>query len=99
MFMNEYEIDKALDTFGEDTPNLRKGATLLSNLRDYANSCSDGWAYWPKPSRAANRLVISVMQADPFDPQDITDAQLTAALKPIKAFLTRHGVNHASLGF
>lgn len=98
-FINEYEIDKALNTFTHDEPNLYRAATLLSNLRDWVNSCSDGWPYWIKPRRAANKLIGLVISADPFDPQDVTDAELKAALTPVKSFLTRHGTLPSTLGF
>lgn len=96
-FMNEYEIDRALEDFTSvDTPNLYRAVTTISNLRDYANSHSDGWAYWPKPCRAASKLIGHLQDAKRWDPTDITDDELKAALKPIKSFYTRHGAQPAA---
>jgi hypothetical protein len=101
MFMNEYDIEDLQGRFSKELPNLRRGAKILSNLKDYANSNSDGWCYWPKPSRAANRLQELLQAAsDTYrrgDVVDMTDAELKSVLKPIKAFLTRHGADHSEI--
>jgi hypothetical protein len=95
LFMNEYEIEDSLLRFGsEETPNLLKGAKVLDGLRRWANSNSDGWAYWQKPLLAAKKLMTLLQAADRFDPTDCTDAELRAALTPIKSFLTKQGVEH-----
>lgn len=90
MWMNEYDIADAvrrLDT--DETPNLAAGARALDSLMNWANDNSDGWCYWPKPSRAAKSLMEMLSAADRFDPEDVTAADLTKALRPVKAFLTR----------
>jgi hypothetical protein len=76
LFMNEYEIEDSLLRFGsEETPNLLKGAKVLDGLRRWANSNSDGWAYWQKPLLAAKKLMTLLQAADRFDPTDCTDAE------------------------
>jgi hypothetical protein len=101
--MNDYDIDRALRTFDPmTTPNRAYAAAVVANLADWANRNSDGWAYWPKPCRAAEktmRLVASTTNAenDRRRRVDATDAELTAALRPVKSFLTRHGVPHADV--
>jgi hypothetical protein len=94
-FMNEYEIDEAVDRFRDD-PILGPASQTLANLRTLANRNSDGWAYWPKPARAANKLMLLLQDArrprDHRDPHAATAAQLRAAYSPIKAFLTRSGL-------
>lgn len=97
MFINEYDLDLLYNyTNPEDTPNLYAGIEILDRLVTWTNMHSDGWAYWPKPSRAANQLMILLNnQYDPYDPVDITESQLKKALAPIKAFLTRRGVDHS----
>lgn len=106
MWMNEHEVrtmERLLDP--EDTPNLAHGAWVLSNLVDWTNRNSDGWPYWTKPSRAATRLMDLLHDRDyairfghdrngqPL--ADVTRAELTAAIRPIKAFFTRQGVDPA----
>lgn len=98
MFMNEFDVAQARQRFSAgDTPNLERGAETLSRLVEWTNSHSDGWAYWPKPCRAAKSLQALLTEADRFDPQDVTEAQLTAAFSPIKAFLTRQGQQHSEV--
>lgn len=101
-FANEFDIDTFLRVFDDgSTPNLFRGAVVLNNLADWANDNSDGWAYWPKPCRSANRLIeiLEISQKAWFTGgfiTDITEADLRMVLRPIKAFLTRCGVDHAA---
>lgn len=96
--MNEYEIEEALVRFNRgDTPNLGRGAFVLARLATWTNRNSDGWPYWQKPARAADRLMSLLTGADRFDPVDVSEADLKRAVSPIKAFLTRQGVDHAVL--
>jgi hypothetical protein len=96
LFMNEYDIDEARIQFGRgDTPNLAAGAEVLHHLRHWTNRNSDGWPYWKKPTQAARKLMALLWTADPYDPQDCTEAELRAALTPIKTFLTKQGADHA----
>lgn len=102
-WMNEYEIEDALRLFArEEKPNLRRGAETLSNLKEWTNSNSDGWPYWSKPAKAATRLMDELVQATSsirtfHEVKDLTDAELRKALTPIKAFLTRQGVDHSEV--
>lgn len=90
LYMNSYEIEEAVLRFGRgDTPNLQQAALILERLRGWTNRNSDGWAYWPKPCRAAKRLQELLQEVDRYRPVDCTEAELAAALRPIKAFLTR----------
>lgn len=104
LYMNDYDLSRALHRFNtDDTPNRYRVARVVDNLRRWANANSDGWAYWPKPCRAAAsamRLIESRTNAenDRQEATDATDAEVTAALRPIKAFLTRQGVDHAVVG-
>lgn len=99
-FMNEYDIEEALRfTAVNELPTLRKGAEALSNLKNWTNSHSDGWPYWQKPVRSANKLMEALETARNSsyrgeEVKDLTDAELKRALSPIKAFLTREGVSH-----
>jgi hypothetical protein len=100
MWMNEYDIEDALTRFTDETPNLKRGAQILDTLKEWTNANSDGWPYWKKPSNAARKLMDLVGAArgsSPYTIADITEAELKAALTPIKSFLTRQEVNHAEI--
>lgn len=95
--MNDYDILEAVDRWSHGThPNLAIAAQAIASLRTAANQNSDGWAYYPKPARSAARL-MQLIEGDGtykyFSPDrdDITAADLKAALRPIKAFRTRSG--------
>jgi len=104
-FANDYDIATWQTRYNANTglPNLGKAADNLDALREWADANSDGWAYWPKPLRAAQALINNLRAADEAhrdyrrEVEDITDAQLAAALRPVKAFLTRQGVDHAGV--
>lgn len=104
-FMNHYDIDIAQRRYSRSTatPNRYAAALTIAELAGWANRNSDGWAYWPKPCRAAARL-MELLEGDgtnaALDHQmdvDATDAEYAAALRPVKAFLTRQGVDHAEI--
>jgi hypothetical protein len=94
-FMNAWEIEDALERYAGH-PILGPATVTLHNLMFWTNCNSDGWAYWPKPARAAARLMelITPDGSGRFytDDQrrDITEAEYLKALIPIKAFKTRH---------
>jgi len=95
-FMNDYDLAYARRRFGRgNTPNRLALVLVVDNLREQTNLVSDGWAYWPKPCRAAEkaiRLIESTTNAanDKQEYYDISEAAMLAAVRPIKAFLTRH---------
>lgn len=88
LFMNTWEIDEAVSRHYRH-PILGPAARLLRDLRDLVDSCSDGWAYWKAPVRAAKKL-MELLQ----DRGSITEAEartrLKRALTPIKAFVTKN---------
>lgn len=101
-WMNEYEIEDALRlTSMFELPHARRAAEILSNLKDWTNRNSDGWPYWQKPARAADKLMTalhsSINASRRGDDVDMTEADLKKAVTPIKAFLTRQGVDHAEV--
>lgn len=93
-FMNDYDIERALQRYAWH-PILGPAASTLANLAEWANSHSDGWAYWPKPARSAARLMEMIERDGTatyiFDDEraDVTEAEYRKALAPIKAFRTR----------
>jgi hypothetical protein len=98
MFLNTYEIDEARARYASH-PVLGPAAQTLANLRDAADANSDGWAYWPKPARAAALLqkILTNARTHTFrswDPDYVepTAADVRRAYAPIKAFRTRSGI-------
>jgi hypothetical protein len=92
--MNEYEVDDALSEFGGH-PILGPAAMTLSNMRDWVNRNSDGWAYWQAPQKAGAKLMqllhdarVSRIRYD-LDETEPTETDYKAALRPVKAFRTR----------
>lgn len=104
LFMNEYEIEDALQRVQPDTePVLALAVIALANLAAWTNDNSDGWAYWPLPCRAAKGLQQAIQdhqtweRTSHFKGAEITAAAVKKALTPIKAFLTKRGVDHEVL--
>ena len=97
-YMNDHDIDRAAHRYG-DHPILGPAATTLANLAAWTDRNSDGWAYWPKPARAAARLMEMIERdgtsryALDDDRADVTAAEYRKALAPIKAFRTRQGAD------
>jgi hypothetical protein len=93
--MNTYEIEDAAQRFA-DHPILGPATRTLKSLCGWANRNSDGWAYWPKPARAAAKL-MELIERDGtnyyhnLQREDVTIAEYRKALAPIKAFRTRQG--------
>jgi hypothetical protein len=97
MFLNEYDVAEALVTFAEH-PILGPATRTLSALVIATNANSDGWAYWPKPSRAARKLQELIVRDGTYqyrsgDRPDVTVAEYRKALAPLKAFRTRSGLS------
>jgi hypothetical protein len=93
--MNDYDIARAQRAFA-DHPVLGPAIETLGNLVVWTNCHSDGWAYWPKPCRAAKRLMEMIERDGTWEFSqgerlDATEAEYKAALRPIKAFRTRYG--------
>jgi hypothetical protein len=96
LFMNQWDIEEAVQRHARH-PILSKATRLLYDLMNLANEVSDGWCYWPKPCRAAKKLQELIQANDPrtkkWDAPEVTEADLKAAIAPIKAFMTREAKN------
>jgi len=102
MWMNEYDIERMLNLFDPaEVPNLAKAAKTLDHFATWTNANSDGWAHWPKPAKAATKIMDLLqnasVQAYNGTLRDASDADLKRALTPIKSFLTRQGAEHAEV--
>lgn len=97
-WMNEYDVKDAVRKHGYgQNPNLSAAVLTLEKLMEWTNSHSDGWPYWRKPSQAAAKLQSLIQGVDRWDPEDVSDAALKAAITPIKAFCTRQGIAHSEI--
>jgi hypothetical protein len=100
-FMNIFDISRAAHRHADHEVTMAAVETLW-RLMEWADSNSDGWAYWPKPARSAARLMELVegdgtwQAAEDID-QRATPAAYRKACAPIKAFLTRQGVSHDTI--
>jgi hypothetical protein len=99
-YMNDFDIDLAWRKWHEH-PVLGPAIKTLSNLKDWADCNSDGWAYWPKPARAAAGLMelierdgTSRFAGDP-DREDATPEEFRRVMRAVKAFRTKHKATFA----
>lgn len=102
LFMNECDVQEAAERYAEH-PVLGPATRTLVNLVEWTNRNSDGWPYWSKPCRAAERLQRLIEGDDHprgragarFDlkREDATVVAYRKALRPIKSFRTRHGAD------
>jgi hypothetical protein len=99
-FLSQHDvstIESALPETG--TPNLVRSARIMAALVEFADNNSDGWAYWQAPRRASARLAdVLGLSLNAYyrgaEIADITEADLRDLCKPIKAFLTKRGIDH-----
>jgi hypothetical protein len=94
-FMNEFDIDQAI-TRHASHPVLGPAVETLVTLYIWTNDNSDGWAYWPKPARAAAKL-MELLEGDGTNdyqrqlaatPEVELAVAYRKALTPIKALRT-----------
>lgn len=98
--MNQHEIEWAASRH-HDCPNVRTGLRLLSRLVEAVNRQSDGWAYWPAPSRACEKLIALLQDAGNLDHGTrgrITDAELKYAIAPIRKMAKEQQKKQAEYG-
>ena len=85
LFMNEFEIENACIKYAAH-PVLAEATRFLRDFMEEVNNHSDGWPHWALPCKAARQLMQLIL-----NPEKATDAAVALALRPIKAFYTRHG--------
>jgi hypothetical protein len=96
LFMNQWEVEEARERYASHAI-LGPATTTLYNLMRWANANSDGWAYWPKPTRAAAQLMELVQNHTRDLRRDghasVSTDDLKRAYRPIKAFRTRQNAD------
>jgi hypothetical protein len=97
--MNRWDIEEACSLY-QSHPVLGPATQTLHNLMVWTDSHSDGWAYWPKPARAAKRLMELIEGDGTWEyrfgdgiREKATVEEYKAALRPVKAFRTRQGAD------
>src|SRR5690242_2090099 len=90
-FMNDYDLQFARLRFTRDNaPNRLALAICVDRPREWADTVSDGWAYWDKPCKAARNAIELIDGLNRADERvDITETEMLTAIRPIKQFLTR----------
>lgn len=84
-YMNEYDIDNALERGRRNPTSYQyKAALIISYLKEAVDQCSDGWAYWRAPARAAQQMMTIALGAQ------CDEKQYKKAVSAIKAFYTRN---------
>jgi hypothetical protein len=102
-FMNEYDIrDAHFRYLSAETMNRLRVTRTVWRLAQWADANGDGWHSWPAPCRAAAKAIALIeggtwAEREALEETDATDAEVRAALSPIKAFLTRQGVPHSQV--
>lgn len=96
-FMNDYDITMAARRHA-DNPIAMAAINQVAILYTWANQNSDGWAYWPKPARAAAKMMDLIEgngtnEAIRAIEDRATEANFKKAMAPIKAFRTRQGAD------
>ena len=84
-FLNEWDIHNACDKYGRH-PVLGPASRFLRDFMIEVNHNSDGWAYWRQPLRSAQTLIELIEK-----PDTATHQAFAKALRPIRAFYSRHG--------
>jgi hypothetical protein len=93
MWMNEPEIDDAMDVIAYHEPELARFAKYLGDWREVVNSNSDGWHSWKAGPAAAGKLqdlvkrTTDVIRGRGGDLP--TEKEFMKTLSPIKACATK----------
>lgn len=98
-WLNRYEVEDYIRRAQHHHyPIAEKACLILNELVRWTDSHSDGWSSWPKPGRAAAKLMDALYYRfgsawDKRIQRDLTEAELRTLLTPIRSFLTRHNVD------
>lgn len=98
--MNQGDIEAAAST-PHRCPNVRKGVRLMLRLMRSVNAQSDGWAYWPPPHKATEKLQTLLKTAGNLNHgtfMKISAEDLKKATVPIRSMVTRQKRIQAKYG-
>jgi hypothetical protein len=105
MWMNEGEIDDALNVVQHHAPEYLPYIKYLSDWRDTINSNSDGWPYWTAGTRCASKLMelTSTLMSSirGYGGREVPRPpiqEFSKTLTPIKTCATRHKLPVPVLG-
>jgi hypothetical protein len=101
MWINEHEIDQALDVVGRYAPEYLPYVKYLSDWRETINRNSDGWPYWTAGTRCASKLMeltSQLMNALRDRGTRPTVKEFAKALPSVKSCATRHKLPAPVLG-
>jgi hypothetical protein len=103
-WMNEYEIDEAIEILSRRKPEIAPYARFLGAWRDTVNQNSDGWAHWRAGSKCADRLsslvkaAVEVARGFKGNDEMPRETLFRSALTPIKQMATKRGFAQPELG-
>lgn len=102
-WMNEYEIDNAVELLTSEAPEVAPYAMYLQHWKNIVNENSDGWPYWAAASKAASKLQTLIDKSTKIvrgwdRGEHPTEGELRAALTPIKSLATKHKLPQPELG-
>lgn len=101
LFMNEMDIEDAVINYREH-PVVGQASRFLSRFAEMINQNSDGWPYWRQPVKAAEQLMSMIeshrVALREHRPSPATPEAFKKALRPIKAFCTKHNLPMPALG-
>lgn len=94
MWMNEYEIDEAVELIGDRAPEAARYAKFLHDWKEVVNSSSDGWPHWKAAGKSAEKLMALVQRTLNVircrGGEMPTDDEFRKSLAPIRALATKH---------
>jgi hypothetical protein len=95
LYMNDYDIELAKQVLSGD-PVLGPAVRFLEAFKEEVDSHSDGWAYWHAPVAAAAKLMTLIQDGVKARRESrkhtVTLQDISKAMSPIKAFMTRRGL-------
>jgi hypothetical protein len=93
MWMNDYDVETETARYAGHRL-LGPATRTLTSLVEAVNGCSDGWAYWNAPQRAAGPLMdligIRRTLGRSAEREDVTPAALRKAYGQLRRFRTAH---------
>ncbi len=96
-FANDMDIQRWRNDTAGRGDNLESAVLILDGIAADANAHSDGWHSWPKPCRAARKLIELIERSTDirYALQPVHARELRAALAPVRAFYTREHAKRA----